>query len=72
MEEVARSGKILWTAEAICKYLGVSRGKFYTLVRAGLPAVIIDGAWCAYVDNLELFFKHSTAKVTKNIPEDAE
>ncbi len=71
-DEVSKSGKILWTADAICKYLGVSKAKFYTLVRSGLPAVIIDGVWCAYADNLEMFFQRSTAKLTKNIPEGVE
>lgn len=66
------SQKILWTAEHIAKYLKISKGKFYNLVKAGLPAVIIDGVWCAHTDNLEMFFQRGTAKVTRDIPADAE
>lgn len=72
MAAAIESEKILWTAEAIAKYLKISKGKFYNLVKAGLPAVIIDGVWCAHADNLEMFFQRGTAKVTKNIPDDAE
>ena len=72
MAVAVESKKILWTAEAISKYLGVSRGKFYSLIKAGLPAVIIDGVWCAHADNLELFFQRGTAKVTKDIPAEVE
>lgn len=66
------SQKILWTADVIAKYLKISKGKFYNLVKAGLPAVIIDGVWCAHADNLEMFFQRGTAKVTRDIPADAE
>jgi hypothetical protein len=66
------SKNILWTAEAIAKYLGVSRNKFYSLVEMGLPAVVIDGVWCAYTENLEAFIKIGTGKGTRKIPEDAE
>lgn len=69
---VAESKKILWTADAIAKYVGISRGKFYVLVKAGLPAIIIDGTWCAHADNLETFFQRGTAKTTKDIPPDAK
>ena len=72
MAAAIESEKILWTAEAIAKYLKISKGKFYNLVKAGLPAVVIDGTWCAHTDNLDVFFQHSTAKVTKNIPEGVE
>ena len=68
-----QSKNILWTAEAIAKYLGISRNKFLDLAKKkGLPAVIIDGKWCAHAENLELYFKLGTVKGTKNIPEDAE
>ena len=66
------SCKILWTADAIARYLGVSRGKFYSLVKAGLPAIVIEGTWCAHADNLEVFFQRGTAKTTKDIPAEAE
>lgn len=66
------SNKIIWTADAIAKYLGVSRNKFYNLVKAGLPAIVIEGTWCAHADNLEAFFQRGTAKMTKHIPEEAE
>lgn len=67
-----QSKNILWTAESIAKYLGISRNKFYNLIKVGLPAVVIDGKWCAHAENLEAFFKMGTVKGTKNIPEDAE
>lgn len=63
---------ILWTAESISKYLGVSRNKFYALIKLGLPAVVIDGIWCAHVENLEAFFRSGTGKGPRVIPEDAE
>ena len=66
------SKNILWTAEAIAKYLGVSRNKFYNLVEIGLPAVVIDGKWCAHTDNLETFFKVGTVKGPRKITENAE
>ena len=66
------SKNILWTADAIAKYLGVSRNKFYNLVGMGLPAVVIDGKWCAHADNLEAFFKIGTGKSARIIPENAE
>ena len=66
------SKKIIWTADAIAKYLGVSRNKFYNLVKAGLPAIVIDGTWCAHADNLESFFQRGTARATKAIPDEAE
>jgi hypothetical protein len=69
-EPVSRN--IIWTAESISKYLGVSRNKFYNLVQMGLPAVVIDGKWCAHADNLEAFFKVGTGKRAGKIPEDAE
>jgi hypothetical protein len=67
-----QSKQIIWTAESIAKYLGISRNKFYILVEMGLPAVVIDGRWCAHADNLETFFKMGTGKGTRKIPEDAE
>jgi hypothetical protein len=66
------SKRIIWTADAIAKYLGVSKHKFYSLVKAGLPAIVIDGTWCAHADNLETFFQRGTARVTKDIPAEAE
>lgn len=67
-----QSNKIIWTADCIASYLGVSRNKFYSLVKAGLPAIVIDGTWCAHTDNLEAFFQKSTGKVMPNIPPDAK
>jgi len=67
-----QSKNIIWTAESIAKYLGVSRNKFYNLIEMGLPVIVIDGRWCAHADNLEAFFKLGTAKGTKKIPKDAE
>lgn len=67
-----QSKHILWTAAVIAKYLGVSRNKFYTLVQMGLPAVVIDGKWCAHTDNLEAFFRGGTGKPSRKIPEEAE
>jgi hypothetical protein len=69
---MTKSQKILWTAGEISNYLGVSRNTFYGLVKIGLPAVIINGSWCAYVDNLESFFQRGTAHATKDFPPDAE
>lgn len=66
------SKKILWTADVISHYLGVSRNKFYALVKVGLPAVIIEGTWCAHADNLEGFFQRGTNRATKTISPDAE
>jgi len=66
------SKNIIWTAESISKYLGVSRNKFYNLVQIGLPAVVIDGKWCAHADNLEAFFRVGTGKSARVIPENAE
>lgn len=66
------SKNILWTAESISKYLGVSRNKFYTLIKRGLPAVVIDGKWCAHAENLEAFFRTGTGKAVRVIDEDAE
>jgi len=66
------SSKIIWTADGIARFLGVSKNKFYTLVKAGLPAIVIEGVWCAHADNLESFFQRGTARATKNIPEEAE
>jgi hypothetical protein len=66
------SKNILWTAETIAKYLGISRNKFYSLVKIGLPAVVIDGKWCAHAENLETYFKVGTGKSARTIPEDAE
>lgn len=66
------SKNIIWTADAIAKYLGVSRNKFYSLVQIGLPAVVIDGKWCAHADNLEAFFRVGTSKAAKGIPDNAE
>lgn len=70
MAEVT-SKKIIWTADGIAKYLGVSRNKFYSLVKAGLPATIFEGTWCAHADNLDAYFQRGTARVTKEIPKDA-
>ncbi len=67
-----RCPKILWTADCIAAYLGISRNKFYGLVKAGMPAVVIDGAWCAHIDNLDAFFKNKTGKVSTAIPPDAK
>lgn len=65
--------KILWTADSIAKYLGISKPKFLKLVKTTtLPAVVVDGTWCAYAENLEKWFEHSTKNRAKNIPENAE
>lgn len=72
MYEPPTSKKILWTADVISKYIGVSRNGFYDLVKMGLPAVVIGGKWCAHADNLEMFFQRGTAVVTKNIPNEAD
>jgi hypothetical protein len=69
---VDSSQKIIWTADAIAKHLGISRNKFYSLVKIGLPVVVIDGTWCAHADNLDAFFKIGTGKGNKTIPENAE
>lgn len=45
---------------------------FLELVEMGLPAVVIDGKWCAHVDNLETFFKMGTGKSARKVLEDAE
>ncbi len=66
------SKKIIWTVEKIAVYLNVSRATFYELVKVGLPAVVVNGKWCAHADNLELFFQRRTASGTKQIPPDAE
>lgn len=66
------SKKIIWTSAAIAKYIGVSRGKFYSLVKHGLPAVVIDGTWCAHADNLEAFFQKCTCQSMQSIPPEAE
>jgi len=66
------SKKIIWTVEKIAVYLNVSRATFYELVKVGLPAVVVNGKWCAHADNLELFFQRRTASGTKQIPPDAK
>ena len=67
------SENILWTAESIASYLGISKPKFLKLVKTtNLPAIVVDGTWCAHVDNLEKWFEQSTRNRAKNIPENAE
>ena len=61
-----RSMKILWTIDNICDYLDISRPLFYRLVERGLPAVILEGKWCAHAENLDEYFR----KGTKNPPRD--
>jgi excisionase family DNA binding protein len=68
----AKSCKIIWTATEIAAYLGISKNKFYTLVKSGLPAVVIDGTWCAHTDNLDAFFQQGTKHGTKSPHPDAE
>jgi hypothetical protein len=67
-----RSRKIIWTADSIAEFLGVSRNKFYSLVKIGLPATVVDGTWCAHADNLEAFFQRGTLNPKKDIPADAQ
>lgn len=66
------SRKVIWTVEKIAAYLNVSRATFYDLLNLGLPAVVVNGKWCAHADNLELFFQRMTAARMKEIPPDAE
>jgi hypothetical protein len=72
MATTEKSNKIIWTADCIASYLGISKNKFYVLVKAGLPAVVIDGTWCAHTDNLDAFFRSNTGKIMTNIPPDAK
>jgi hypothetical protein len=67
-----QSQKILWTADVISQYLGISKPRFYKLVKSGLPAVIINGSWCAYTDNLEEYFQRITAGATDDSATDKE
>jgi len=67
------SVKILWTVRSICDYCQISKDFFYRLVRAGkFPATIIEGRWCAHMDNIDEFFKCGTKTPPQNPPEDAE
>ncbi len=68
----AGCNKVIWTSKCIAAHLGVSQAKFYNLVKAGLPAVVIDGTWCAHADNLDAFFRQRTAKIMTTIPSDAD
>lgn len=67
------SGKILWTAVVIARYLGVSRNTLLDLIKNhGMPCAIIGGKYCAHADNLEEYFRIGTGKGMRHIPEDAE
>jgi len=67
------STKVLWTIRRICDYYEISQALFYRLVKTGkFPATIIEGKWCAHIDNIDEFFRSVTRTPPKNPDEDAE
>ena len=52
-------------------YIGVGKSAFYTLIRNGLPATVIDNRWYAHKDNLDAYFQQVTRVRVKDIPADA-
>ncbi|MFA5387192.1 MAG: helix-turn-helix domain-containing protein [Candidatus Paceibacterota bacterium] len=68
-----QSAKIIWAVKGICEYCGISRDTFYRLVRSGkFPAAVIEGKWCAHMDNIDDFFRLGTKTPPKNLDTDAE
>lgn len=65
------AGKILVGMQAIMDYIGVGKSAFYTLIRNGLPATVIDNRWYAHKDNLDAYFQQVTRVRVKDIPADA-
>ena len=70
--ELKQSCKLLIGSGQIMTYLQVSKPTFYKFIKLGMPAVVIDGRWYAYSENLDEFLKVITRKCTKDIPEDAD
>lgn len=68
----ASNPKILTGMQAILDHIGVGKAAFYSLVKLGLPATVIDGRWYAHADNLDAFFQQATRIRMKDIPEGAE
>lgn len=63
---IKRSENILWTAEEIASYIGVSKNRIDELVKAGMPVQKFGGAYCAYKINIENFFQQRTNAPLKN------
>jgi hypothetical protein len=65
--------KLLVGVKAICAYLDdISEPTFYKFVKLGMPAIVIDGRWYAYTENLDNFFQKLTFAQMRDIPEGAE
>ena len=69
---MAKSSNILIGLVEITSYIGVSVPTFKSLVKAGLPASVIDGKWYAHAANIDEYFKRTTLLRVREIDEKAE
>lgn len=65
--------KLLIGSQAIMDYLGISKQVFYQFIKLGMPAIVINGRWYAWTDNIDIYFQKITlAQMKDSYPEDAE
>lgn len=73
MNGQANTNKILFGIKPITNYLGISKNKFYELLKHGMPAAFFCGQWTAHTENLDGYFRAVTLKIIKGeIPEEQE
>jgi uncharacterized membrane protein YpjA len=65
-----RSHKFLTSKQEIMDYCKISEVLFKKFIKAGMPALYIDGRWYAHTDNLDDYFKNLTRVSAKNVPEE--
>ena len=63
---------VLIGRDAIQTYLSISRDTFYSLIKLGLPASVINGRWYAHRENIEGWFQLITRRQTRGDIQDAE
>jgi uncharacterized membrane protein YpjA len=64
------SGKMLVNAEEIKAYLRIGDLLFAHFIKLKMPAVQINGVWKAHTDNLDEWWRASTAQqTTLEVPE---
>lgn len=49
--------RILLGRKEICQFLGISPGRFYRLLEAGLPVKKRAGQWSVHMEDIENFFR---------------
>lgn len=69
---VTPASGVLIGRDAIQSYLSVSRDTFYSLIKLGMPASVINGRWYAHRENIEAWFQLITRSQTRGTVEDAE